>query len=33
MKIRYMKDKAQRQLNLKYEEILIIFYKYISIYA
>ena len=33
MKIRYMKDKAQRQLNLKYEEIPIYFYMYISSYA
>ena len=33
MKIRYMKDKARRQLNLKYEEILIPFYMYISIDA
>ena len=33
MKIRYMKDKALRKLNLKYEEISIHFYMYISIYA
>ena len=33
MKIRYMKDKAKRQLNLKYEENSIHFYIYIKIYA
>ena len=38
MKIRYMKDKAERYLNLKYEEISIhyiyiyIYYIYIYIY-
>ena len=31
MKIRYMNDK--QQVNLKYEEISIHLYKYISIYA
>ena len=33
MKIRYMKDKAWRQLNLKYEETSIHSYMYISINA
>ena len=33
MKIRYIKDKAERQLNLKYDHISIHFYMYISIYA
>ena len=33
MKIRYRKENALRQLNLKYGEISIHFYVYISIYA
>ena len=33
MKIRYMKDKIKRHLNLKQEEISILIYMYISINA
>ena len=32
-KIRYMKDKSYKQLNLKYKDISIHFYMYINIHA